>query len=259
MARRWIRDTVGVLGATREVRPRSGRISMGRDSPRPAAAAPGAARRPAGRDPRFRAGRRPHCIRDDPLHNVDYHDRSVEIPIGRKVADGFVQRRFAALPARITWAHSRGLTRAGRRRNLLILTESWNRGGVALHLLDLNVDTSTTMGRFFVSIIAAAAEFERSMGADRTRAALDQVKAQGGRLGRDAHGWRRLDAVDDCGRRVVEPVPGEIAAVERAVELRRSGATLAAVAQALNREGLPTKRGAVWRAGTVRAVLGRVG
>ena len=139
----------------------------------------------------------------------------------------------------------------------LTLTESWNRSGVALHLLDLNVDTSTTMGRFFLSIIAAAAELERSMGADRTRAALDQVKAQGGRLGRDAHGWRRLDAVDDCGRRVVESVPGELAAVERAVELR-SGATLAAVAEALNREGLPTKRGAVWRAGTVRAVLGRI-
>ena len=141
----------------------------------------------------------------------------------------------------------------------LTLTESWNRGGVALHLLDLNVDTSTTMGRFFLSIIAAAAELERSMGADRTRAALEQVKAQGGRLGRDAHGWRRLDAVDDCGRRVVESVPGELAAVARAVELRRSGATLAAVSAVLNREGLPTKRGAVWRAGTVRAVLGRVG
>lgn len=141
----------------------------------------------------------------------------------------------------------------------LTLTESWNRAGVALHLLDLNVDTSTTMGRFFLSIIAAAAELERSMGADRTRAALEQVKAQGGRLGGEALGWRRLDAVDDCGRRVVEAVPDELAAVERAVELRRSGATLQAIAESLNREGLPTKRGAVWRAGTVRAVLLRAG
>lgn len=141
----------------------------------------------------------------------------------------------------------------------LTLTEAWNKAGVALHLLDLNVDTSTTMGRFFLSIIAAAAELERSMGADRTRAALEQVKAQGGRLGGEALGWRRLDAVDECGRRVVEAVPEELAAVERAVELRRGGATLQAIAQALNAEGLPTKRGAVWRAGTVRAVLMRVG
>jgi site-specific DNA recombinase len=57
----------------------------------------------------------------------------------------------------------------------LTLTESWNKAGVALHLLELIVDTSTTMGRFFLSIIAAAAELERSMGADRTRAALEQV------------------------------------------------------------------------------------
>lgn len=56
-----------------------------------------------------------------PLPNVAHHDRPVEIPIGRKVADGFVQPRFAALPARITWSHSRGLTRAGGRRNLLFV------------------------------------------------------------------------------------------------------------------------------------------
>ena len=46
---------------------------------------------------------------------------------------------------------------------------------------------------------------------------------------------------------------------ERAVELRRSGATLQAIAESLNAEGLHTKRGAVWRAGTVRAVLVRAG
>ena len=54
-------------------------------------------------------------------------------------------------------------------------------------------------------------------------------------------------------------MPDELAAVERAVELRRSGATLQAIAESLNAERLPTKRGAVWRAGTVRAVLLRAG
>ena len=73
-----------------------------------------------------------------------------------------------------------------------------------------------------------------------------------------AFGWRRLDAVDACGRRVVEPVPEQLAAVERAVELRRQGATLQAIAESLNAEGLPTKRGA-GRVGTVRAVLLRAG
>ena len=48
-----------------------------------------------------------------------------------------------------------------------------------------------------------------------------QVEAQGGRLGGEALGWRRLDAADDCGRQVVDAVPDELAAVERAVELRR--------------------------------------
>jgi hypothetical protein len=48
-------------------------------------------------------------------------------------------------------------------------------------------------------------------------------------------------------------------AIERAVELRRSDATLQPIAAALNSEGLPTKHGAVWRAGTVQAVLMRAG
>ena len=46
-------------------------------------------------------------------------------------------------------------------------------------------------------------------------------------------------------------------AVERAVVLRRGGATLQSIAESLNAEGMPTKRGAVWRAGTVRTVLMR--
>ena len=60
-----------------------------------------------------REARCPQRVADDPTG---------EIPIGRKVADGFVQPRFAALPARIAWALIRGLTRAGRRRNLLFMS-----------------------------------------------------------------------------------------------------------------------------------------
>ena len=60
-----------------------------------------------------REARCPQRVADDPTG---------EIPIGRKVADGFVQPRFAALPARIAWALIRGLTRAGRRRNLLSMS-----------------------------------------------------------------------------------------------------------------------------------------
>ncbi len=137
----------------------------------------------------------------------------------------------------------------------LAVTRTWDDAGIALHLLDMGMDTRSPMGRAFLTMAAAFGELELNLIRERTRTGLAQVRAQGGRLGGAAFGWRRLDAVDDCGRRVCEPVADEVAAVERAVELRRSGATLAAVAEALNREGLPTKRGSVWRAGTVRAVL----
>ena len=141
----------------------------------------------------------------------------------------------------------------------LVVTRAWDDAGIALHLLDMGMDTRSPMGRAFLTMAAAFGELELNLIRERTRTGLAQVKAQGGRLGGEALGWRRLDAVDDWGRRVVEAVPGELAAVERAVELRRGGATLQAIAESLNAEGLPTKRGAVWRAGTVRAVLLRVG
>ena len=66
-----------------------------------------------------REARCPQRVADDPTG---------EIPIGRKVADGFVQPRFAALPARIAWALIRGLTRAGRRRNLLFMSTTFRAG-----------------------------------------------------------------------------------------------------------------------------------
>jgi hypothetical protein len=47
--------------------------------------------------------------------------------------------------------------------------------------------------------------------------------------------------------------------IGRAVEQLGGAPTLAGIAEALNAERLPTNRGAVWRAGTVRAVLMRAG
>jgi DNA invertase Pin-like site-specific DNA recombinase len=116
--------------------------------------------------------------------------------------------------------------------SLLSLAE---KQGWTLVVLDLALDTASANGRFVDQILASVAELERNLIAERTRAALAVKKTQGIRLGRP---------------------------VRLAPEIRRfighartQGYTLAAIADTLDRQGIPTAHGGRWAPGTVRAVL----
>ena len=144
----------------------------------------------------------------------------------------------------------------------LTVTDAWDRAGVALHLVDMGgqtIDTSTAMGRFFLTIMAGAAELERNMVRDRTRTALAHLRAQGVQLGGEALGWTRTDDTDDDGRKLVRVVKAEADTVARILALRAEGRTLQSIADTLAAEGRPTKRGGNWYPATVRNVLVREG
>lgn len=128
----------------------------------------------------------------------------------------------------------------------------WNSQGVGLHLLDLGVDTTTAQGKAFLTNAAAYAELERNLIAERTKEALKQVRAQGGVLGGDGFGWRRSDATDAAGRRVVELVPEEFSTLVECRTLRDMGWTLQSIADKFNNEGRRTKRGGKWYPSTVK-------
>ena len=69
----------------------------------------------------------------------------------------------------------------------LTTVEHFSDLGVTLHLVDLggaSLDLSTAMGKLFLTMAAAFAEFERSCISERTKAGLAVVKARGQRLGR---------------------------------------------------------------------------
>lgn len=107
--------------------------------------------------------------------------------------------------------------------------------GWGIVMCDFDLDTSTAAGRFMLSNLAAAAEFERNLISERTKAALAVKKAQGVRLGRPTQ------------------LPREV--VERIVVERAAGAGYQRVADGLNRDQVPTAQGgARWYAGTIRAV-----
>ena len=107
----------------------------------------------------------------------------------------------------------------------------------ALVALDMNLDMTTAEGELQAHMLASFAAFERRRIADRTREGLAAKRAAGVVLGRP--------------RTLSQDI------VDRIVRERRAGATMTAIADGLNDDGVPTARGGVrWYQSTVRRVLG---
>lgn len=107
--------------------------------------------------------------------------------------------------------------------------------------------------RFELHLYAALAEQERSFISQRTKAALAAAKARGVELG----GPRRyLDAEND--RRAGVALRNAQAVASLVVPLRKKGATLKEVADALNGGGIRTPQGKEWRPTQVLRVLRRL-
>lgn len=114
------------------------------------------------------------------------------------------------------------------------IMETANKEGWALSILDLSVDTTTTNGKMIMHVMIALAQWERELIGDRTKAALNAVRARGTKLG-------RRSGVDDETRRLIRA-------------LRLSGLSWQKVANALEGQGIPTGQGGQWHAATVRRI-----
>lgn len=115
----------------------------------------------------------------------------------------------------------------------LSVRQSWN-----LVVLDLGLDTSTPNGKFMAHVLAAVAQLERELIAERTSNALQAKKRSGIVLGR--------------------PDRSSAEIVEQIAEWRTNGDTLAAIANKLTETNVPTSQGGRrWYPSTVAAVLAR--
>jgi DNA invertase Pin-like site-specific DNA recombinase len=108
------------------------------------------------------------------------------------------------------------------------------RQGWAILACDLGVDMTTPTGGLLANVTASVAEWERKIIGARTREALAARRAAGVRLGRP---------------RLVDAALGDRIRAERA-----TGATLQAIADGLNTDGLTTPTGRCWSPALVRRV-----
>lgn len=135
----------------------------------------------------------------------------------------------------------------------LNVTKAWDVRGVALHLVDLGgqtLDTSSAMGRFFLTVMAGAAELERNLVSERTKAAMAHMKEQGRRVGSVPYGY----SLADDGQTLVEDEL-EQGVLAEARRLRAAGLSLRAVASELAAFGFKSRTGKTFTASSVRNMV----
>jgi site-specific DNA recombinase len=112
------------------------------------------------------------------------------------------------------------------------------------------IDTATPMGRMIFAVLAGMAEQERQVVTERTWNARKEKAVRGGFAGGAApYGYRR----DMDGGLAVDAA--EAAVVRHIYAMRGRGLGDAAIARALNREGVRPRRGLAWRHGGVGYIL----
>jgi hypothetical protein len=94
---------------------------------------------------------------------------------------------------------------------------------------------------------------------ERTREALQHLKAQGVRLGPAPYGYELSNQLDGKRRRMLVPLPSEQAIIARLAADQSSGIGFSAMARQLNAEGTRARRGGPWTGRFASAVLQREG
>jgi site-specific DNA recombinase len=136
----------------------------------------------------------------------------------------------------------------------LTTTEGWDRAGVALHLVDMGgqaIDTSSAMGRFFLTVMAGAAEMERNLIRERTTSAMAHKRSKGERVGAVPYGFTL--ATDGV---TLEPHDDEQRALALIQTLRAGGMSVRAIVDHLEAHGVGA-RGTRWHQTTVTRLLAR--
>jgi DNA invertase Pin-like site-specific DNA recombinase len=117
----------------------------------------------------------------------------------------------------------------------------WKKLGYGVHLLDLNLDTTTPIGECMLTVVAAFATLEARRIGERTRESF-QARKRAGRptCGTAPYGFKH---VGPAGNRRYAPDPYTRAIGRKIIELRQQGNSIAAIYLHFWRTGVRSRTG----------------
>ena len=115
------------------------------------------------------------------------------------------------------------------------------------------IDTTTAIGKFFLTLMAALAQMERETTIERIKMALDHKKELGERLGTTPLGYKTIEEGDKKGE--LEEVDDEMKIIKEIFSLRKDNSSLWDICNHLNHLGYKTKRDKNWFPSTVNYIL----
>ena len=129
------------------------------------------------------------------------------------------------------------------------------------HLLSIcgMVNTHSAAGRMLMLNLANFAQFEREIISERTREAMQHLKAQGVKMGHAPYGYEYAQALADKGRRVLVPLASEQAVIAKIAVSHKEGIGFTDIARRLNAEGIRARQGGDWCGRVVSVILQREG
>lgn len=128
-------------------------------------------------------------------------------------------------------------------------TERFMEAETALHILDMQIDTSSPIGKMMLSMMASFAELERNLISERTKSGLQHRKRNRQVYTHTPYGYDRV------GKNLL-PNEQEQEAIGVMQQLRAGGISYRGICSYLAEEGIFTKTGkANWTASTVRNIL----
>jgi site-specific DNA recombinase len=123
-----------------------------------------------------------------------------------------------------------------------------------LCIIDTGLNTSTPGGRMMYAVMAAFAQFQREITAERTKAALLQYQANGKRVSdRPPYGWH----VDPANSKRLVQDAGEQAIIGVIMGLHGRKFGLRAIGRQLAALGQKPRTGQNWRHGVVKRIIER--
>jgi site-specific DNA recombinase len=133
-------------------------------------------------------------------------------------------------------------------RDTLQIAERLSRAGADLVSLSERIDTTSAAGKMVFRMLAVLNEFERDQVSERTSAILQHKKA-----GREV--YSPVPYGFDRNGKTLVPNQTEQEILERILRLHTSGWSLRRIADHLNSDGIPAKRGGKWFGSSVRSVI----